>query len=81
VDSGGQVVLCNVVGEPATAGVQAGPLKREAVAVALDDAGIERAGGARLHYRFEAPGSNPGGAEVWFERYLPHDEIVCTVCG
>jgi hypothetical protein len=52
-----------------------------AVAVALDDAGLERAGGARLHYRIEAPGSNPGEATVYFESYLPHGEIVCTVCG
>lgn len=53
-----------------------------AIAVALDDAGLERAGGAyRLHYRIEAPGSNPGEASVYFEPYLPHGEIVCTVCG
>lgn len=53
-----------------------------AIAVALDDAGFERAGGAyRLHYRIEAPGSNPGDASVYFEPYLPHGEIVCTVCG
>jgi hypothetical protein len=52
-----------------------------AVAVALDDAGLERAGGARLHYRIEAPGSNPDAATVYFEPYLPHGEIVCTVCG
>jgi hypothetical protein len=52
-----------------------------AVTVALDDAGLERAGGARLHYRIEAPGANPGEATVYFEPYLPHGEIVCTVCG
>jgi hypothetical protein len=53
-----------------------------AIAVALDDAGLERAGGAhRLHYRIEAPGSNPGETFVYFEPYLPHGEIVCTVCG
>ena len=53
-----------------------------AIAIALDDAGLERAGGAnRLHYRIEAPGSNPGEAFVYFEPYLPHGEIVCTVCG
>jgi hypothetical protein len=53
-----------------------------AVAVALDDAGLERASGAnRLHYRIEAPGSNPDEASVYFEPYLPHGEIVCTVCG
>jgi hypothetical protein len=53
-----------------------------AIAVALDDAGLERGGDAyRLHYRIEAPGSNPGEASVYFEPYLPHGEIVCTVCG
>jgi hypothetical protein len=52
-----------------------------AVAVALDDAGLERQGAARLNYRIEAPGSDPGEADVWFEPYLPHGEIVCTVCG
>lgn len=53
-----------------------------AVAVALDDAGLERASGTnRLHYRIEAPGSNPDKASVYFEPYLPHGEIVCTVCG
>ena len=53
-----------------------------AIAVALDDAGLERGGDAyRLHYRIEAPGSRPGEASVDFEPYLPHGEIVCTVCG
>jgi len=54
-----------------------------AIAAALDDAGFQRAGDARLHYRFEAPGSKPepGGAHVWFEPYLPHGEITCSVCG
>lgn len=53
-----------------------------AIAVALDDAGLDRADGAnRLHYRIEAPGSNRGEASVYFEPYLPHGEIVCTVCG
>jgi hypothetical protein len=54
-----------------------------AIAVALDDPGLERASGAnRLHYRIEAPGSNPDeAASVYFEPYLPHGEIVCTVCG
>jgi hypothetical protein len=53
------------------------------IAAALDDAGFQRAGDARLHYRFEAPGSKPkpGGAHVWFEPYLPHGEITCSVCG
>jgi hypothetical protein len=52
-----------------------------AIAAALDDAGFHESGASRLHYRLEAPGSNPGGAQVWFEPYLPHGEIVCTVCG
>jgi hypothetical protein len=56
--------------------------KARAVAVALDDAGLERASGAnRLHYRIEAPDSNPDVSSVYFEPYLPHGEIVCTVCG
>ena len=53
-----------------------------AVALALDDAGLERGGATyQLHYRIEAPGSSPGEASVSFEPYLPHGEIVCTVCG
>jgi hypothetical protein len=52
-----------------------------AVAVALDDAGLERRLGNRLNYRIEAPASNPGEAFVYFEPYLPHGEITCTVCG
>lgn len=52
-----------------------------AVAVALDDAGFHEDGSSRLNYRIEAPGSNPGEAYVWFEPYLPHGEITCSVCG
>jgi hypothetical protein len=52
-----------------------------AVALALDDAGLHEDGSSRLNYRIEAPGSNPGEAHVWFEPYLPHGEIMCTVCG
>ena len=52
-----------------------------AVAVALDDAGFHEDGSSRLNYRIEAPGSNPGEAHVWFEPYLPHGEITCSVCG
>ena len=52
-----------------------------AVAVALDDAGLHEDGSSRLNYRIEAPGSNPGEAHVWFEPYLPHGEITCSVCG
>jgi hypothetical protein len=52
-----------------------------AVTVALDDAGIERSGGGRLHYKIEAPGSDPGEVNVWLEPYLPHGQITCTVCG
>ena len=52
-----------------------------AIAAGLDDAGVQRAGDARLHYRFEARSPNPGGAHVWFEPYLPHGEITCSVCG
>lgn len=52
-----------------------------AIAVALDDAGFQRQGAYRLNYRLEAPGSNPSEAEVWFEPYLPHGEITCSVCG
>jgi hypothetical protein len=52
-----------------------------AVTAALEDARIERSGGGRLHYKIEAPGSDPGEVNVWLEPYLPHGEIVCTVCG
>lgn len=51
------------------------------IAVAFDDAGLERAGAFRLNYRIEAPGSSPGEARVWFEPYLPHGEITCSACG
>ena len=54
-----------------------------AVAVALDDGGYVQDDRvqAACHYRIEAPGSNPGEADVWFEPYLPHGEITCSVCG
>jgi hypothetical protein len=52
-----------------------------AIAVGLDNAGFHESGASRLHYRLEAPGSDPGGPGVWFEPYLPHGDIVCTVCG
>jgi hypothetical protein len=52
-----------------------------AVAVALDDAGLERRSAGRLNYQIEAPGSNPSEASVHFEPYLPHGEITCSVCG
>jgi hypothetical protein len=52
-----------------------------AVAVALDDAGFHEDGSSRLNYRIEAPGSNPGEANVWFEPYLPHGQTQCSVCG
>ena len=52
-----------------------------AVAAGLDDAGFHEDGSSRLNYRIEAPGSNPGEAHVWFEPYLPHGEIPCSVCG
>jgi hypothetical protein len=53
-----------------------------AVALAFDAAGLERGGVTyELHYRIEVPGSDPGEVSVSFEPYLPHGEIVCTVCG
>ena len=52
-----------------------------AIAVALDDAGLERAGGAEHRTTGSSRGSNPGEESVYFEPYLPHGEIVCTVCG
>ena len=52
-----------------------------AIAAGLDDAGFHEDGSSRLNYRIEAPGSNPGEASVWFEPYLPHGEIPCSVCG
>lgn len=83
-----QVMLASVTGsvESARDVVQeafAQALRDEAraITVALDDAGIERSGGGRLQYKIEAPGSDPGEVNVWLEPYLPHGEIVCTVCG
>lgn len=52
-----------------------------AIAVALDDAGLQRQGAYRLNYQTEAQGLNPDAASVYFEPYLPHGEIVCSVCG
>jgi hypothetical protein len=52
-----------------------------AVAIALNDTRFHESGSSRLNYRIEAPGSNPGEAHVWFEPYLPHGEITCSVCG
>ena len=52
-----------------------------AIAVALDDAGLQRAGARPPELPNRAPGSNPGEAHVWFEPYLPHGEITCSVCG
>jgi len=52
-----------------------------AIAVALDDAGLQRQGASRLNYRIEAPGSHPAGAGVWFEPYLPYGAIKCSGCG
>ena len=51
-----------------------------AIAVALDDAGLQRQGAYRLKYQIEAQGL-PDAASVYFEPYLPHGEIVCSVCG
>jgi hypothetical protein len=59
------------------------------VARALDDAGLERRGGAkgrgagenlqRLAYRFDPPTMVPGS--IFFEPVLPHGEWTCSVCG
>ncbi len=52
------------------------------LAQAFDDAGFERVTrAARLGYRFETPGSNEKNAEIYFEPYLPHGELMCSVCG
>jgi hypothetical protein len=37
--------------------------------------------GQRLEYRFGAPGSDEQTAEIYFEPYLPHGEVLCSVCG
>jgi hypothetical protein len=52
-----------------------------AIAAALDDSGLQRGSGARLNYRLDGTASDPGGAHVQFEPYLPHGEITCSVCG
>ena len=52
------------------------------LAQAFDDAGFERVTrAARLGYRFATPGSNEKNAEIYFEPYLPHGEVTCSVCG
>jgi hypothetical protein len=48
------------------------------LAQAFDDAGFEP---FRRGYRFATPGSNEKNAEIGFEPYLPHGEILCSVCG
>lgn len=53
-----------------------------AIAVALDDAGLQRQGAFRLNYRLEARGTGPETrAFIYFEPYLPHGEITCSACG
>ena len=52
------------------------------LAQVFDDAGFEPfMPGSRLGYRFETPGSNEKTAEIYFEPYLPHGEVICSVCG
>jgi hypothetical protein len=52
------------------------------LAKVFDDAGFEPfMPGARLGYRFEPPGQNEKNAQIYFEPYLPHGELICSVCG
>jgi hypothetical protein len=52
------------------------------LAQVFDDAGFEPfMPGSRLGYRFETPGSNEKNAQIYFEPYLPHGEVTCSVCG
>jgi hypothetical protein len=52
------------------------------LAQAFDDAGFEPfMPGSRLGYRFETPGQNEKNAQIYFEPYLPHGEVICSVCG
>jgi hypothetical protein len=49
---------------------------------ALDDAGLE--GGTTdkvVRYVFRVPGPIREPAEIFFEPYLPHGEVTCSVCG
>lgn len=51
-----------------------------ALVAALDDAGLERKGAFRLNYEIVDGGPDPM-VSLYLEPYLPHGEIVCTVCG
>jgi hypothetical protein len=52
------------------------------LAQVFDDAGFEPfMPASRLGYRFETPGSNEKNAQIYFEPYLPHGEVTCSVCG
>jgi hypothetical protein len=52
------------------------------LAQVFDDAGFEPfMPGSRLGYRFETPGSDEKNAQIYFEPYLPHGEVTCSVCG
>ena len=51
-----------------------------ALVAALDAAGLERKGAARLNYDILDGGPDPKGS-LYFEPYLPHGEITCSVCG
>ena len=51
------------------------------LAQSLDDAAGFEPMGLRLGYRFGTPGSDEKTAEIYFEPYLPHGEVLCSVCG
>jgi hypothetical protein len=52
------------------------------LAQVFDDAGFEPfMPASRLGYRFETPGQNEKNAQIYFEPYLPHGEVICSVCG
>ncbi|HEU0304180.1 MAG TPA: hypothetical protein VFR32_06325 [Gaiellaceae bacterium] len=51
-----------------------------ALVAALDAAGFRRKGAVRLNYDILDGGPDPEGA-LYFEPYLPHGEITCSVCG
>ena len=51
-----------------------------ALVAALDAAGLERKGASRLSYDILDGGPDPKGS-LYFEPYLPHGEITCSVCG
>lgn len=41
----------------------------------------KKGGAARLNYQFGAKDGSGDTVQIYFEPYLPHGEITCSVCG